>query len=510
MIEAEVHQQLYTFLKHQGDVHWPHHLTIARLVARALRLNRDAILQISPTANVQGRYRLSYIAALLLSPKPGILVASKSVQAQLLQSDIPCFREWSQSPKPIYRAEDWPGIESSGMILLTPHEWLEDTWHSEPRFPQTWPLIVDQADDLEDWARAERTISIGFSHWEQLMWAYPAQADLIRDTRAALTKQIFQHPVNPYGAIAVDETKRILLNRLETELSYREPQRCPMHWQGFWAGLKARNYHSWIDIDRGKGEYQIQTAPTQVVGELAQLFEQRATVLLGSCFGGESVKYRQALGMGEATFVQFAADRQGEEIQLYLPDRIPMPNTKEFQGVLLNHLQQLIVQQSFTQSRFEFWVVIVEDTPLKTQVATQLAATLGSRVVVESMELEPNGILVTGWNFWLESYPQLPKPRGLLVATLPIPSPENPKVAARIEQYKRQRLDWFRLYLLPTAVQTLQRAIAPIRAQESLVAIYDNRILHRSYGQQILTALSPYARIDALETQCLSPLNTSC
>ena len=226
MIEVEVHQQLYAFLKHQGDVHWPHHLTIARLVARALRLNRDAVLQISSTAHYQGRYRLSYLAALLLSPQPAILVASESVQAQLLRSDIPCFREWSRSSKPIYQADDWPGVESGGVVLLTPREWLQDAWHSTA-YPQAWPLMIDQADDLEDWARAARTISIGFQHWEQLMWAYPAQAELIRDTRAALTRQIFQHPANPYGAIAVDETKRTMLNRLQTELSYRDPTTLP-------------------------------------------------------------------------------------------------------------------------------------------------------------------------------------------------------------------------------------------------------------------------------------------
>ena len=284
-----------------------------------------------------------------------------------------------------------------------------------------------------------------------------------------------------------------------------------MHWQGFWTGLTAQDNHSWITIDRAQGQFQIHTSPTHLMGDLAQLFAHRPTVLLGSCFGveAEAIRYRQALGLDEATYVQFAAERNGEEIQLYLPDRIPMPNTKEFQGVLQNHLQQLILHQSLAHVRPEPWVVIVEDMPLKAQVASQLAAALGSRVVVESMELEPNGILVTGWNFWLTSHPQLPLPKGLIIATLPIPSPENPKVAARIEQYKRQRLDWFRLYLLPTAVQTLQRAIAPIRAQEALVAIYDNRILHRSYGQQILTALSPYARLDSWDMEGMNSFKTS-
>jgi ATP-dependent DNA helicase DinG len=56
------------------------------------------------------------------------------------------------------------------------------------------------------------------------------------------------------------------------------------------------------------------------------------------------------------------------------------------------------------------------------------------------------------------------------------------------------------LYLLPSALNELQRAIAPVRQSQGVVAIFDNRVIHRSYGQQVLTALSPLARIDYLDT----------
>ena len=496
VIETQVHQQLYAFLKHQGDEQWPHHLTIARLVARALRLYRDAVLQISPMAEYQGRYRLSYLAALLLAPQSAILVAPQSVQDGLLMADIPCFREWSQSSKPIYRGRDWPGDERPGLILLTPEEWLADAWSETPRFPQDWPLIMDQADQLEQWARQVRTVSLSDQEWEQLLWAYPAQAELIRDAKAALTQQIFQHPENPYGAIAVDEAKALLFHRLQTELGYQSPDRCPLQWQQFWKGMKASGNHHWIELNRAQGSFTAHTAPTMVTEQMAQLFIQRPVVLMGSGFGVDvdAAKYRHSLGLGDATFVEFAAERQAEDIQLYLPDRIPMPNTKEFQGVLFGHLQQLLMKQGLSNDPRPM-VVVVDDMPLKTQVASQLAAVLGSRVIVESTDLREKGVLVTGWAFWLEHHQQLPPPSGLMIATLPIPSPENPRVSARIDQYKRRRLDWFRLYLLPTAVQVLQQAIAPIRHRNAWVAIFDNRILYRSYGQQILSALSPYARI---------------
>ena len=127
-----------------------------------------------------------------------------------------------------------------------------------------------------------------------------------------------------------------------------------------------------------------------------------------------------------------------------------------------------------------------------------LAAEFGSRVQVEKMSADAASILVAGWEFWQSHQSSLPMPQLLIIATLPIPSLEDPLVAGRVAYYKKLRKDWFRLYLLPVALRELQRAIAPMRECQGLVAILDSRVHHRSYGQQVLAALSPLARINYL------------
>ena len=86
-----------------------------------------------------------------------------------------------------------------------------------------------------------------------------------------------------------------------------------------------------------------------------------------------------------------------------------------------------------------------------------------------------------------------------MIATLPIPSLEDPLVAAKVGFYKQQRQDWFRLYLLPTGLRILHRAIDPIRSSQGIVAIFDNRIDRRIYGQQVLASLQPMVRINYRE-----------
>jgi ATP-dependent DNA helicase DinG len=68
-----------------------------------------------------------------------------------------------------------------------------------------------------------------------------------------------------------------------------------------------------------------------------------------------------------------------------------------------------------------------------------------------------------------------------------------------VAYYKKLRQDWFRLYLLPEALSELQRAIAPVRDCQGVVALLDSRVVHRSYGHQVLSALTPLARINYLD-----------
>jgi ATP-dependent DNA helicase DinG len=154
-------------------------------------------------------------------------------------------------------------------------------------------------------------------------------------------------------------------------------------------------------------------------------------------------------------------------------------------------------------------VIIIDDTPMQRQVATLMAAEFGSRVQVETTDLHPQSILITGWNFWLQTQAMLAIPKLLVMATLPIPSLEDPRVAGQVAYYKQYRQDWFRLYLLPTALRTLQGAIAPLRRCQGVVALLDNRVLHRSYGQQVLTAISPYARINYVDENLFYPASMS-
>lgn len=525
MIEVEVHQRLRAFLREQGEPHWPHHLTMARLVARALRMKRSALIQAGTPSGYFGRYRLSYLMPALMWPGPVVLVVPDALRQRLLMVEIPRLQQWIAQPKPMQIGDRWPGDGYQGIWLTSPQTWLAEQLSDRCTIPEDVLTIIDGADDLESYARKHLTVSLQPADWEHLMLAAPEHREMIRDVRIQLTRSVYQHPVNPYECYLIDPLDRERLIRLDRHLRsvslqphspYDEfaptgeihsqssspllASRLPETWTQFIQQIQTPYPLVWSTINRIQGQFSLYCSPIDVASVLEPIWQRQPVVLIGGLLDleTEASTFRQRLGLKDLTCLKFSPDRQNDLIQLYLPDRMPMPNTPQFQPALLNELRVLLGASAAVHG---LTVVLVGDTPLKHQIAAQLASEFGSRVQVEKTCLEENGILVTGWEFWHQHQAVLPAPNLLAIATLPIPSLEHPLVAGRVAHYKRHRQNWFQLYLLPTTLNQLHRAIAPMRDTKGVVALLDNRVNHRSYGKQILSALSPHARINYVDAE---------
>lgn len=491
LLEAEVHSSLLGFLRKHNRDRWVHHLTMARIISRALRLQRSSLIQTGSTIT---RYCLSYLTPALLSDLPVILVAQSSVQQRLLAVEIPQLQQWLQTDKVIEVGDRWPRADFQGLMLVSPSVWLGDRIENQGRFPDNILTLIEQAYQLEEWTRDYLTTSITAQNWDELMINIPHCADVIRDQRVKLTKDIFSHPKNPYQCHLIESREREYLQQFLEIIAPEIGENSPFI-QFNQLGDKRM---LWASIEREKGQFTLHNSPIQVNSYLSLVWTKQPIVLMGGFLDSDkqALIYRKQLGLNDLLCLKFAPSRSNEYIQLYLPDRLPLPNTPQFQAALIQQLHTLV---SLCNDVNYSIVILVDDVPLKAQVGTILAAQFGSRVVVEKTKLNDNSILVCGWTFWHQNQENFPTPKLLVIATLPIPSLENPLVAAQVAYYKHQHQDWFRLYLLPTALKEIQRAVMPLRESNGVVALFDNRVNSRSYGSQILTALEPYARINYID-----------
>jgi ATP-dependent DNA helicase DinG len=351
------------------------------------------------------------------------------------------------------------------------------------------------------------------------MLAYPNQRELIRDLRVQITHAIFQHPTNPYGCHLIEDPEQNLLLELHDCLQSDDGKgedegRFPPQWQRFWQQFSQAERLAWSQPNRQLGSVTLCCGPSDIRESLAPVWAQQPVVIIGAALDAatQAERYRDRLGLGEMTCLRFGPDQHSDLVQLYLPDRLPMPNTSHFKTAVLQEIRSLLGARSKAPaaSPAEYsspisggpadgpTVIVIGDVPLKAQLAAILAAEYGSRVQVEA-PIDDHGILIAGWEYWRAHQSELATPGLLIMTTLPIPSLENPVVAGRVATYKRRHQDWFKAYLLPEALSELQHAVAPLRSRQGVVALLDNRVNYRSYGAQILAALSPVARSSYLD-----------
>lgn len=491
MIEAQVHQQLREFLRECGEANWPHHLTMARLVARSLRVERSALLQVGSTSAYRGDYRISYLVPLLMWAGPCVLVAPPAVQQQILLVEVPKLQDRLPYTKAIQVGDRWPDPSFQGVLLTSPEAWLADRLGGHFHIPAGLPTVIDGVDRLEGWAQQQLTVSLTQADWLTLGRACPNQRDAIHDLQVALVHGAFQSPPNPYNCHLLDAEDRHRLSTLHHLLG--ETPALPAPWRQFLQQTNPTEHLLWCSLDRDRGTMTLHSGPVHLAAVLGTIWASQPTVLVGAAVDAEAqaTTFCDRLGLSDLTCLKFGQPRQ-QALRLYLPDRLPLPNTATFQGAVGAEIRHILSCLP-PPPRSLRTVIIADDVPLKQRLAVTLAAEFGSRVRLEQLDFPANGILVSGWEFWQTHQHQIAPPDLLIITTLPIPSLENPLVAGRVAHYKRQRQDWFRLYLLPLTLSALQQAIGPVRANRGAVALLDTRVHYRSYGHQILDALSPAA-----------------
>ncbi len=473
-------------------MNWHHHLTMARLVARSLRLSKSSLIQTGiATHRLEGKYRISYLIPALLWHESVTIAMPIAVRERLIKMELPQLQQWLGTSKSIYCGNTAPAPEFKGLWIVDPQSWLNLQLH-QPALLVRSPIIIDGADDLENWARKLLTVKLDEEDWDNLRSTQPSNiwAQII-EIKIQLMAALWQRPPNPYNCYLLGDADRLLIESLKQLLR----SNLPRNWQNFYRELSDVDRLVSAQIDRTRGLFTLAITLTDLVAELAPIWERQPLILITSSvdLSAKAIGYRQELGLGEITSVKFSLDRQNDSFKLYIPGWMPMPNTSKFQPVLVDEIKHLLY---LTNSSPRFIVILIQDTPLKSQLAAILAAEWGTRVQVEQTNLNGSNILVSGWEFWQQHQDDLPTPELTIVATLPIPSLEDPVVAAKVAFYKQQRRDWFRLYLLPTGLRILHRAIAPMRSSQGIVAIFDNRIGRRIYGQQVLASLNPAVRIN--------------
>ena len=497
MLEAQVHSQLRDLLRNQQNMKWVHHLTMARMVARGIRLKRSAIIQ---TGTSHEEYFPSYITPALLSNYPTLIVTDSQQQKTLIQDKIPALQE---SLKTNVLIQNHHNIDlttnQSTLLVMDYHSWL-DTIFQQSLSCNLTTIIID-AQRLNNIIKEYLTLEITSQEWYQLTISLPKYQNFIRDKLAKLTQLIYTHPPNPYESYLLDEEEINIINDICNLINEQKKNNQLNKFIDFQTRLSSHpHYIGYFKVDRQQPSFTLRVTPLELKSLTQDIWKDNNLILLANYLEPEKypIDYSENLGINleNYTCLKFMPSVQNQLLNIYSTKNLPLPNNPHF---LPRIKQEILALVGGIKINHRPIIVIIDDLPLQGQITTSLAANFGSRVQLNNPQVNDNSILVCDLEFWLHHQCKIRSPQLLIIPTLPIPSLEKPLIAAQVTYYKQRKKDWFRLFLLPYTIRVMQQMTISICQHQGVLALLDNRVNYRSYGTKILQALEPYCKINYLD-----------
>ena len=217
--------------------------------------------------------------------------------------------------------------------------------------------------------------------------------------------------------------------------------------------------------------------------------------------------YCAALGLADSRTSSWDSPFQYDlQALLYVPPRMPEPNTPEYTPAVIRAAVPLIeasggrafllftslramregralLQDAFAMRRLDFPILVQGE---------------GSRTeLLERFRKLGNAVLIGSQSFW-EGVDVKGEALSLVVIDkLPFSAPDDPVLAARIDKLNQEGRNAFLEYQLPQAVITLKQGAGRLIRDENdrgVLMICDPRLYSKSYGRRILDSLPPMRR----------------
>ncbi len=247
----------------------------------------------------------------------------------------------------------------------------------------------------------------------------------------------------------------------------------------------------WVKLDNINFEWMFYLEPFDELSQIKKLISNNEFVFLSALRKDNFFeKYLNKQSLEIDKVINFKGNFNEKKILLYVPPRQMLPNNPFFFKAILDQCKKLVI---FSKG---FTLVLTDDLNLKINLATELASKHGKRVLLETISPHNNKILCASFNWWIKNSSLLKSPEQIIIPLLPIPDMKKPINRINVSYYKKQAKDWFREFLLPEAIEKLERSVSPLRRNSGKLIILDGRATKRRWGRSILKSIEPSKQIN--------------
>ena len=247
----------------------------------------------------------------------------------------------------------------------------------------------------------------------------------------------------------------------------------------------------WVKLDNINFEWILYLEPLDELSQIKNLLSNNKFVFLSALRKDNFFeKYIKKQSVGIDVVINFKSNFNEKEILLYVPSRQMLPNNPFFTQIISEKCKKLVI---FSKG---LTLVLSDDVNLKINLATELASKHGRRVKLETISSHNNQILCSSFNWWIKNSSLIKVPQQIIIPLLPIPNMKEPINEISVAYYKKLAKDWFREFLLPQAIEKLERSVAPLRRNSGKLIILDGRANKRKWGRLMLNSIQPSKQIN--------------
>lgn len=273
--------------------------------------------------------------------------------------------------------------------------------------------------------------------------------------------------------------------------------------------------HVYWAESRGRGLF-LRAAPIDIAKELqSRLYSTGQTAIFTSAtlatdsrfdyFAGRVGLQGEGAPAGTERLAVASPFHYPSQAALYVPDHLPEPNDPGFVEAVAEHIAKLVditsgrafalftslrnldAAHQMLRHRLPFQVLKQGDKP--------------KLVLLEQFKRQPS-VLFAAHSFW-EGVDVAGDALSLVVIDkLPFAAPNDPLVAARIQQLEERGEDAFNAYQVPRAAIALRQGFGRLirtKTDRGIVAVLDRRLRAKAYGRTLLRSLPAAKRFERLD-----------
>ena len=476
MLEILSHQYLKRFIKsHHTD--WDHVYSFGRIISKCIQTNETYLInsEIFSTNN----WLSAVLISLFLYEENSTFVLSQEKIEFLKNNHLKDFKSLGFD---FYLENDQIILPNHRVCLITLKDLLKD--FNSFSF-KNHRIILSGVENIKEDLKKYFRISLLKKHWfSKVDASLPSNQNIISKYNF-LKKKFFLRKVLGNNYLFLDQTEVSLLSRFFYENSSFSNQFLRV------SDALSDGWACWVKLDNKNFEWNFYLEPIDKLFQIKQLLVNNKFVFLSALRKDNFFqKHLKKQNIDLDLVMNFKSNFREKKILLYVPPRQMLPNNPLFTKVILDNCKKLII------FRKGLTLVLSDDFNLKINLATELASNYGKRVMLETIPLHNNEILCASYNWWIKNSYLIKSPEQIIIPLLPIPNMTEPINEITIANKKKLSKDWFREFLLPEALEKLEKSISPLRRNSGKLVILDGRANKRKWGRLIVQSIQPAKQIN--------------